>query len=91
MKGLADADPAIVAHLRAENVDPHYFAFRWMTVLFAQDVHDMAVLQRIWDFLLGDPCGCKSAIMRFCCALLLVRTIVIFAGAAEACTCRLWV
>ena len=73
MACLAGADAAIAAHLRAQQVDPHYFAFRWMTVLFAQDVQDMQLLQRIWDFLLGHPGGCKNAILRFCCALLLVR------------------
>lgn len=74
MQRLADADPSVAAHLSAQNVDAHFFAFRWMTVLFAQDVEDMATVQRVWDFLFGDPAGCKDAIMRFCSALILVRT-----------------
>jgi Rab-GTPase-TBC domain len=60
------------AHLVAQKVDPHYFAFRWMTVLFSQDIEHLPDVLRVWDFLFGDPQGCKEAVMRFCCALLLV-------------------
>lgn len=73
MKRLAAADPAVHAHLVEEQVDPQYFAFRWITVLFAHDIERLEEVQRVWDFLLGDPSGCKDAIMRFCAALVLVR------------------
>jgi Rab-GTPase-TBC domain len=74
MQRLSSADPSVAGHLRAQKVDAQFFAFRWMTTLFAQDVDDMATIQRIWDFLLGDAQGCKEAMMRFCSALILVRT-----------------
>jgi hypothetical protein len=70
---LTAADPTVGAHLEAQSVDPHYFAFRWMTVLFSQDMERLEDVLRVWDFLFGDPLGCKDAVMRFCCALLLVR------------------
>lgn len=73
LQRLSAADPSVGAHLVAQNVDPHYFAFRWMTVLFAQDIERVPDVLRVWDFLFGDPQGCKEAVMRFCCALLLVR------------------
>jgi hypothetical protein len=74
MKRLAAADPAVHAHLVEQNVDAHYFAFRWMTVMFAHDIEGLDTVQRVWDFLLGDPKGCKDAIMRFGAALILVRS-----------------
>lgn len=73
LKRLSAADPSVGAHLVAQKVDPHYFAFRWMTVLFSQDIEHLSDVLRVWDFLFGDPQGCKEAVMRFCCALLLVR------------------
>ena len=73
MDCLAKADPTVAGHLRRQNVDPHFFAFRWMTVLFSQDIEHMPVVLRVWDFLFGDSRGCKDAMMRFCSALVLVR------------------
>lgn len=72
LQRLSAADPSVGAHLVAQKVDPHYFAFRWMTVLFSQDIEHLPDVLRVWDFLFGDPQGCKEAVMRFCCALLLV-------------------
>ena len=63
----------MAAHLAEQDVDPQYFAFRWITVLFAHDIERLEEVQRVWDFLLGDPGGCKDAVMRVCAALVLVR------------------
>lgn len=77
LQRLREADPSVGDHLVAQKVDPHYFAFRWMTVLFSQDIEHLPDVLRVWDFLFGDPQGCKEAVMRFCCALLLVCTACI--------------
>lgn len=71
LRKLAVADPAICAHLQREKVDPHFFAFRWITVLFCQDIERLADLLRTWDYLLGDEEGCKDALLRLCSAMLL--------------------
>lgn len=74
MDQLALADPTVCAHLREQGVNPHFFAFRWMTVLFAQDIDALGDVLRVWDSLFGDSEGCKAATMRVCCALVLVHT-----------------
>ena len=84
MQHLHAADPSVAAHLQQQKVDAQFFAFRWMTVLFAQDVDDMATIWRLWDFILGDASGCKDAIMRLCCALILVRFVHLHAQSFTA-------
>eukprot|EP00892_Ulva_mutabilis_P000974 jgi/Ulvmu1/10878/UM007_0054.1 len=73
MDELAKADPKVCAHLREQGINPHFFAFRWMTVLFAQDIEALSDVLRVWDSLFGDSAGCKDATMRVCCALVLRR------------------
>jgi len=74
MDQLAQADPKVRAHLQEQGINPHFFAFRWMTVLFAQDIDALNDVLRVWDSLFGDSAGCKDATMRVCCTLVLVRT-----------------
>lgn len=90
MEQLALADPTVCQHLRTQGVNPHFFAFRWMTVLFAQDIDALDDVLRVWDSLFGDSSGCKAATMRVCCALVLVHTLslstCISPGNSTACT-----
>lgn len=90
MEQLALADPTVCQHLRTQGVNPHFFAFRWMTVLFAQDIDALDDVLRVWDSLFGDSSGCKAATMRVCCALVLVQTLslstCISPGNSTACT-----
>ena len=72
MLNLAEADPTVAQHLKKQKIDPYYFAFRWITVLFSQDLENFSDVLRVWDYLLGDEVGCKKAIMNLCSALMLV-------------------
>ena len=75
MANLAGADPSVAKHLRQHKIDPHYFAFRWITVLFCQDLETFPEILRVWDYMLSDEEGCKSAVLRFCTALVVVRSL----------------
>lgn len=73
MSRLAGTDPTVAQHLQTQAVNPQFFAFRWITVLFCQDLDGIASIMRTWDYLLGDEDGCPDALMRLCTAMLLVR------------------
>ncbi|CAK0830471.1 unnamed protein product, partial [Prorocentrum cordatum] len=54
LRALRLYDPELGAHLEGAGVPVGVFAFRWCTVLFAQDL-PLAGVVRLWDCLLGDP------------------------------------
>jgi hypothetical protein len=50
-------------------VDPQFFAFRWITLLLTQEFPFPDAV-RIWDTLLSDPGGRLDCLLRVCVALL---------------------
>lgn len=46
-------DSRIWHHLQALKIDPRFYAFRWLTLLYTQDF-SLADSARIWDSILGD-------------------------------------
>lgn len=51
-------------------VDPQYYAFRWITLLMSQEFAFPDTL-RIWDTILSDPYGRMDCLLRFCIAMIL--------------------
>lgn len=56
--------------MRAAQVDPQFFAFRWITLLLTQEFPFPDAV-RIWDTLLSDPGGRVDCLLRVCVALLM--------------------
>ena len=52
-----------------KQVDPQFFAFRWITLLLTQEFAFPDAV-RIWDTLLADPAGRADCLLRVCAALL---------------------
>lgn len=50
-------------------VDPQFFAFRWITLLLTQEFPFPDAV-RIWDTLLSDPGGRADCLLRVCVAML---------------------
>merc|ERR1719409_2510424 len=50
---LAAYDPHLASHLAESDLSPFVWAFRWVTLLFAQDATLPDVL-RLWDSFLAD-------------------------------------
>lgn len=46
-------------HLKQENIELHFFAFKWITLLFTQDL-EMPEILNVWDYLL-----CEEDILEF--------------------------
>jgi hypothetical protein len=60
-------------------VDPQFFAFRWITLLLTQEF-PFPDSVRIWDTLLSDPRGRTDCLLRVCLALLLRARGALLAG-----------
>jgi hypothetical protein len=74
---LRAADPALAAHLLDRNgVDPHFFAFRWLTLWLTQEF-PLPDAVRLWDGILGAEPGARdgrpawsAALQRVCVGML---------------------
>ena len=64
---LRAEDPALAAHLFDENqVDPQFYALRWLMTCLAGDFHLPEVL-RLWDAILAAPAGKRlDRLLRVC-------------------------
>ena len=51
-------------------VDPQFYAFRWITLLLTQEFSCPDVT-RLWDTMLSDPAGRTDSLLRLCMAMLL--------------------
>ncbi|GLJ32145.1 hypothetical protein SUGI_0647230 [Cryptomeria japonica] len=64
-------DEELWRHLDATTkVNPQFYAFRWITLLFTQEFRLPDCL-RIWDSLLSNPYGPMDILLRICCAMLI--------------------
>lgn len=67
---LSLEDPALYAQLYQHMaIKPHYYAFRWITLLLSQEFPLPEVLH-IWDFLFADEAR-FNFLIKVCCAMLL--------------------
>ena len=56
-RALRAADPALAAHVLDRNgVSPHFFAFRWVSLLLTQEF-ELPDVARLWDYLLAVSGG----------------------------------
>lgn len=51
-------------------VNPQFYAFRWITLLLTQDFPFPDVV-RLWDSLFSDPAGRTNCLLRTCVAMLM--------------------
>jgi len=58
-------------HRTQTQVDPQFYAFRWITLLLAQEFAFPDTL-RIWDTILADPRGRQDCLLRICAAMVLL-------------------
>jgi len=50
---LAILDPQLFLNLRSKNLDPRFYALRWLSLLFSQE-YPVPDVQRLWDSLFSD-------------------------------------
>lgn len=68
---LSSEDPELYHKLlQVQGIKPHYYAFRWITLLLSQEFPLPEVL-RIWDFLFSDADRFNFLIC-FCCSMLML-------------------
>nr|CAD40692.3 OSJNBa0083D01.9 [Oryza sativa Japonica Group] len=60
-------------------VNPQFYAFRWITLLLTQEFKFRDCIH-IWDALLGDPEGPQATLLRICCAMLILVRRRLLAG-----------
>jgi len=66
---VALVDQPLSVHLQKENVNPEFYAFRWITLLLTQEFKFPDVV-RLWDSLLTESNDRLLYLLRFCCAML---------------------
>ncbi|KAI1290374.1 TBC1 domain family member 13 [Halotydeus destructor] len=70
---LSQEDKELYFHLyNVQAIKPHYYAFRWITLLLSQEFPLPEVL-RIWDFLFADQNRFAFLISTCCAMLILLR------------------
>ncbi|GAB5365929.1 hypothetical protein AAMO2058_001100800 [Amorphochlora amoebiformis] len=67
---LAKVDRKLHAHLRKLNIDPRFYAFRWLTLLLSQEF-ELPDTIRLWDSLFADSHRFQH-LTYCCCAMLLL-------------------
>lgn len=55
---------------RLVQVNPQFYAFRWITLLLTQEF-SFPDSVRLWDTLFSDAAGRYDCLLRFCCAMLI--------------------
>ncbi|KAI3746888.1 hypothetical protein L6452_09330 [Arctium lappa] len=77
---LKKHDEELWRHLEVTTkVNPHFYAFRWITLLLTQEFN-FADSLHIWDALLSDPEGPQGTLLRVCCAMLILVRRRLLAG-----------
>lgn len=66
---VSTVDKELHAHLRKLNIDPRFYAFRWLTLMLSQEFELPDVL-RIWDSLFADEK--RFQFLTYCCAAMLL-------------------
>eukprot|EP00850_Spirogloea_muscicola_P002892 SM000011S19070 [mRNA] locus=s11:762305:765069:+ [translate_table: standard] len=76
---LRNNDEELWQHLEEHKVDPHFYAFRWITLLLTQEFSFEDSL-RLWDSLLSSEKGPMDTLLHICCAMLLCIRSRLLAG-----------
>ncbi|XP_020582858.1 TBC1 domain family member 13 isoform X2 [Phalaenopsis equestris] len=77
---LKKHDEELWRHLEVTTkVNPHFYAFRWITLLLSQEFEFSDCLS-IWDTILSDPEGPQETLLRICCAMLILVRRRLLAG-----------
>eukprot|EP00850_Spirogloea_muscicola_P001952 SM000007S20912 [mRNA] locus=s7:924735:927529:+ [translate_table: standard] len=76
---LKSNDEELWQHLEEHKVDPHFYAFRWITLLLTQEFSFEDSL-RLWDSLLSSERGPMDTLLHVCCAMLLCIRSRLLAG-----------
>ena len=71
MATLNKGDPELYKNLIDKNIDPHYFSFRWITLLLSQEFF-LPDLIELWDHLFSDEDRFEF-LYYICCAMLLLQ------------------
>ncbi|KAI6653310.1 TBC1 domain family member 13-like [Oopsacas minuta] len=71
MTKLNRGDPELHANLIEKNIDPHYFSFRWITLLLSQEFF-LPDLIELWDVLFSDEIRFEF-LYDICCAMLIIQ------------------
>jgi len=76
---LSQEDKELYFHLyNVQAIKPHYYAFRWITLLLSQE-YPLPEVLRIWDFLFSDT-NRFAFLISTCCAMLLLLRDELMAG-----------
>mmetsp|Transcript_2365 Transcript_2365/g.3376 ORF Transcript_2365/g.3376 Transcript_2365/m.3376 type:complete len:542 (+) Transcript_2365:125-1750(+) len=79
---LAAVDKQLYAHLRKLNIDPRFYAFRWLTLLLSQEF-ELPDTLRLWDTLFADEKRFEHLTYCCCSMLILYRNRLLEGGFAE--------
>mmetsp|Transcript_26401 Transcript_26401/g.63686 ORF Transcript_26401/g.63686 Transcript_26401/m.63686 type:complete len:659 (-) Transcript_26401:162-2138(-) len=79
---LAKVDKKLYQHLRKLNIDPRFYAFRWLTLLLSQEF-ELPDTLRLWDSLFADEK--RFEYLTYCCCSMLIiyREKLLAGGFAE--------
>eukprot|EP00466_Bigelowiella_natans_P007729 jgi/Bigna1/53082/estExt_Genewise1Plus.C_150107 len=79
---LEKVDKKLHLHLRRLNIDPRFYAFRWLTLLLSQEF-ELPDTLRLWDSLFADEK--RFEYLTYCCCsmLLIYRDKLLEGGFAE--------
>ena len=82
---LARADKELSRHLELKlQINPQFYAFRWITLLFSQEFH-FPDLVRLWDTMLSDEAGRADYVLRICVACLVFIRAQLLEGDFATC------
>ena len=76
MATLRRGDPELYRNLIDKNIDPHYFSFRWITLLLSQEFY-LPDLIELWDHLFSDEDRFEFLYDLSCAMLLLQRKTIL--------------
>ena len=71
MNKLQRGDPELYGNLIQKDIDPHYFSFRWITLLLSQEFF-LPDLIELWDLLFADE-NRFEFLYDICCSMLLLQ------------------
>lgn len=69
-KMLKEKDPEVFNYLKDQELHPHYYSFRWITLLLSQEF-PLPDVVRIWDSVFADE-NRFSFLIQICCAMIVI-------------------
>jgi len=81
---LFDKDPTLFSHLNAMQVQPLFYAVRWLMLMLTQDL-EMPDIFRVWDTLLSDLARPHPFLLYICVAMVILVREALLAGDFSDC------